>query len=67
LSDENEELAAEEVVKPFYPINECLEAVRKKKNRLAEAVLVRREGNLLEAVKIYMQIIAHSVSTVKLL
>ena len=57
LSDEDEEAAAMEVTKPFYSINDCLTAVRIKKNKYAEAVLVRRNGDLLEAVKIYMQII----------
>jgi len=50
LSDENKEESARVVDQEWYPIQPCLDVVRAKKNRLAEAVLVRRDAEYLKAI-----------------
>jgi len=60
LSEFEPEKAADECSKDFYPINDCLVEVKKKKNKLAEAVLVRRKtdaDSLLKSIQIYCSVI----------
>jgi hypothetical protein len=60
LSDKNQQEAADEVEEKVYPVKECLIEVKKKKNRLAEAVLYKRRGeneDYIDSIKIYLEIL----------
>ena len=45
------------VKKDYFPVTECLEVCRTMRNDRGEAVLVKRDGQYLQAIKIYLGIL----------
>jgi len=45
------------VSKDYFPLNECIAICREYKNQLAEAKLTEKQGNGVQAIKIYLDYI----------